>query len=518
MRLTTLPLGALNIGPRVLNQLAATGFHCVGDLVHLAADQLSQQACIMTSSAGKVLDALREVANGARDPTSPGARTMDEELAEILQRTGIRDGDRAIRILESLYGLTGSTSMTLEAIGVELGVTRERVRQIRSQTEDEIWRVLRWYNASSLAAARAAVLAKGGVASLANIASAVEERVSAGRYDPHAYVKWIIEQAHDPTLTVTRGTAVVGPPLGMPCFSQIVEVVQHLLWEHHLLTPEAAAEYITETMGEMNPVYARHYATEILSRIGTQILPGHFSTQPWSRADWAEYVLKLAGRASHFSSIAARVRELTGMGFSDAGFNSVLNSDERFVRVGAGDFLLASSGVQPYGRFDEVIERYLRAAGVPVREDQIADELLRSYTVTRSTVSTMLRVNDRCFTHFGGGYWGLADLQYLTDLVLERQVLGCLQSNDEGMSVGEIRQWLLDRTKGALCPPTTSLELTLYLCPRIRRFGNSAPARFKLATALNQAHAPWPEAQTDLEIDTPLEDPLIRLKAIADLL
>jgi hypothetical protein len=517
-RLTALPLQALDIGPRLLNQLAAMGFHCVRDIINLEADELSHRASISLSAAGLVLSTVREIADGARDPTNSVARTLREELDEIVAHTRPRDGDRAISILERLYGLTGAPPMTLEAIGVELGVTRERVRQIRCKTEEEICEVLRWYHSQSLAAVRESVLEQGGLASLPSLASVVEKRLSPGRYDPKAYVKWIIEQAHDPTLTFTSGAEVVGPPLGVAGFHRIVDVIESLLTDHMLLTFEAAAECIAERLEEVQPAYSRHYAEIVLPKIGHRIRPGQFSAHPWSRADWAEYVLKLDGSPLHFSVIAARVQELTDMSFKDAGFNTVLNSDERFVRVGAGDFVLASSGVQPYGRFDEVIARYLRAADLPVHEDTIADDLLQSYTVTRSTVTAMLHINDQCFQHFGGGYWGLADLQYPSDPVLERQVLECLQSHEHGLSVGQIRQWLLDRTRGALCPSTTALELTLYLCPKVRRFGTSAPARFRIATGPGQASALERNLEAGSVSGTRSHDPLSRLKEIADLL
>lgn len=516
-RLTSVPLQALDIGRRLLNQLASMGFHCVRDIINLEADELSHRASISLSAAGLVLSTIGEIADGARDPTNSVARTLREELDEIVAHTRPRDGDRAISILERLYGLTGNSPMTLEAIGAELGVTRERVRQIRSKTEEEICDVLRWYHAQSLAAARESVLEQGGLASLTSLASAVEKRLSPGRYDLESYVKWVIEQANDPTLTFTSGAEVVGPPLGVASFRRIVDVVESLLTEHMLLTGEAAAECIAERLKEVQPAYSRHYAEILLSKIGHEVRPGQFSAHPWSRADWAEYVLKLDGSPLHFSVIAARVQEFTDMSFKDAGFNTVLNSDERFVRVGAGDFVLASSGVQRYGRFDEVIARYLRAADSPVHEDTIADDLLQSYTVTRSTVTAMLRMNDQCFQHFGGGYWGLANLTYPSDPILERQVLDCLQSHEQGMSVAQIRQWLLNRTGGTLCPSTTSLELALYLCPKVRRFGTSAPARFRIEAGRSQiAHeggveaGPGPSPRSD--------DPLSRLKEIAALL
>jgi RNA polymerase primary sigma factor len=48
----------------------------------------------------------------------------------------ILDGlpDRERRILELRFGLTGEEPMTLEDVGKQLGVTRERIRQMELKT------------------------------------------------------------------------------------------------------------------------------------------------------------------------------------------------------------------------------------------------------------------------------------------------------------------------------------------------------------------------------------------------
>ena len=49
-----------------------------------------------------------------------------------------RLNDRERRILVSRYGLNGSSEMTLEQLGRELGITKERVRQIESRAQEKL--------------------------------------------------------------------------------------------------------------------------------------------------------------------------------------------------------------------------------------------------------------------------------------------------------------------------------------------------------------------------------------------
>jgi RNA polymerase primary sigma factor len=46
--------------------------------------------------------------------------------------------DRERRILVNRYGLGGAGELTLEQLGRELGITKERVRQIESRAQDKL--------------------------------------------------------------------------------------------------------------------------------------------------------------------------------------------------------------------------------------------------------------------------------------------------------------------------------------------------------------------------------------------
>jgi RNA polymerase primary sigma factor len=72
------------------------------------------------------------IEDGAQDaPLEVVSSTMREaDLADALRTLQWRER----RVLELRYGLSSGEPMTLEAIGSEVGVTRERVRQIESRT------------------------------------------------------------------------------------------------------------------------------------------------------------------------------------------------------------------------------------------------------------------------------------------------------------------------------------------------------------------------------------------------
>ena len=54
---------------------------------------------------------------------------LKEKISEVLSTLAIRER----RVLELRFGLTDGKSRTLEEVGKEFGVTRERIRQIEAK-------------------------------------------------------------------------------------------------------------------------------------------------------------------------------------------------------------------------------------------------------------------------------------------------------------------------------------------------------------------------------------------------
>jgi RNA polymerase primary sigma factor len=103
----------------------------VEEILELGREPVSLETPVGAGDGGdsRLADFIEDEQTGAPlDLVSQGMREQDlEEALRSLQW-------RERRVLELRYGLSSGEPMTLEAIGSEVGVTRERVRQIESRT------------------------------------------------------------------------------------------------------------------------------------------------------------------------------------------------------------------------------------------------------------------------------------------------------------------------------------------------------------------------------------------------
>jgi RNA polymerase primary sigma factor len=100
----------------------------IEELLKLARETVSLEAPMGDADAS-LADFLED------DPTrQPEAVAAEKIMKEDLARTLAGLPDRERRIIELRYGLSGHEPMTLEQVGQEFGVTRERIRQMEIKT------------------------------------------------------------------------------------------------------------------------------------------------------------------------------------------------------------------------------------------------------------------------------------------------------------------------------------------------------------------------------------------------
>jgi RNA polymerase primary sigma factor len=100
----------------------------VAKTMSISQTHLSLDAPLTPGEDNKLLDYLPDTQNPGPDDEI-FERALTESIAEVLGRLK----EREARILKLYFGLDGQDPMTLEEIGSQLGITRERVRQIKEK-------------------------------------------------------------------------------------------------------------------------------------------------------------------------------------------------------------------------------------------------------------------------------------------------------------------------------------------------------------------------------------------------
>ena len=102
----------------------------VGDILKLGQEPVSLETPVGGEEGDAALGDFIEDTLWQRPHETVAAQLRDHDLSKALEGLPWRER----RVLELRYGLAGDGPMTLEDIGAEVGVTRERVRQIESKT------------------------------------------------------------------------------------------------------------------------------------------------------------------------------------------------------------------------------------------------------------------------------------------------------------------------------------------------------------------------------------------------
>jgi RNA polymerase primary sigma factor len=110
----------------------------IAKTMSISQGHLSLDAPMSAGEDSKLLDYLADTVN-----PSPDELTFEKALTEAIEESLSDLKEREARILRLYFGLDGSEPMTLEEIGELLGITRERVRQIKEKALSRLRHVSR---------------------------------------------------------------------------------------------------------------------------------------------------------------------------------------------------------------------------------------------------------------------------------------------------------------------------------------------------------------------------------------
>ena len=334
------------------------------------------------------------------------AKSVTKELLNSLP-------DRARRVLTDRFGLlSGGKGRTLEAIGKEYGITRERIRQIESSgiasvRDSGVYQ----QHTKALEELKKAIDELGGVLSevtiLAEIPKKDEERnhilflLNVGHHfgdrretgDFHR--RWHVDQS-----------------LAQSVEDALLKLYESI--EPMALLPED--EFIDEFSKYLKDAGVKNRDRETLLRwLGLSKRLGRNPLGEWGRTesphvrikntrDFAYLTLKRHGSPMHFTEVAKGIQDLFKKPAHPATTHNELIKDGRFVLVGRGLYALKEWGYAP-GVVREVIRGVLERDGALTR-DEIIERVKRERYVKDATIVVNLQHSE--FKRDGEGKYVLA--------------------------------------------------------------------------------------------------------------
>lgn len=342
----------------------------------------------------------------------------DFEPKTIVERILARLKEREKQIITKRHGLLGSPMFTLEAIGKELKLTRERVRQIEKQLLQDLKKQVKELehfqkhagNLRSIVSDRGGVMAEVDLLETLGVKAVAEANAVRFLLLLTGDLEKITKNKH-----IKDGWKTLGFDAGV--FGEFLDNASELLrttGKPHaladLLKLIKASSFYQKYQGILTEQVIENYLT-VASSMGKNPL-GEYGFIHWSSivpkdvGDRAFLALRHKGAPMHYRKIADLINDLN---FSShkahpETVHNELIKDPRFILVGRGTYALAEWGYTS-GTVSEVIEQILRVSGVPVSREEIISEVLRRRMVKRNTILVSLANRSKFKKDGQGGYF-----------------------------------------------------------------------------------------------------------------
>lgn len=306
--------------------------------------------------------------------------------------------ERSAEIVKKRFGISGKKPETLEKIGMEHGITRERVRQIISDT---LQKISKGEGKDILKEAEdriiLAIEKNNGIIEESELVKKLSGNDSR---EANAIIFFGISSGKIKSAE-ERGLFRKSWVVAGDVVNKVKEIeglaVEIFQKEKKLLNGEDLAEKITEKNGNFSKIQALNYLDILVkvkkNQFGKWGLSGWEEISPKGTREKIYIILKEKKEPLHFTRIAELIDEygLSGKKAHPQTVHNELIKDSRFVLVGRGIYALKEWGYQR-GTVKEVLEEILKNSRKPLAKDEILAEALKLRKVKKATV--MINLND----------------------------------------------------------------------------------------------------------------------------
>lgn len=318
---------------------------------------------------------------------------------------------RTKNIIIKRFGLDGQEKQTLEQIGRQYGITRERVRQIQSAVLREFKKSQKIKYLESLEEQLKSLLQKNGYAMKhQSLVKSFKEKINDPKlHENHLeFVLTLSPHFEDiPEDEINqRGWKTKNISNDIP--EKVVKIFCDILQKEKKPLPEDHAVTVVLNHNQVKNLSKEAKTREaILSyfNLSKKILKNPFGE--WGLAQWSEIlprgvkdkaylVLKKAGRPLHFREITKLINE-KGFSKRPANVQTVHNElikDKRFVLVGRGIYALSEWGYRP-GTVIDVVSAVLKEAKKALNREEIVKRVLKQRKVKKNTIILALQNKEK---------------------------------------------------------------------------------------------------------------------------
>lgn len=304
---------------------------------------------------------------------------------------------RSRDVIARRFGLKGGEGETLEAIGKEYGITRERVRQIESATKRTVAN-LREQILPAAAYFDQMFSEHGGVMAERQAVDVAQQDASQVRFYLHVLPEYRYITGHElfhPHWHSQRHPHEQAKKI-VQCACEVLEKRKAPLKETEMLA------VLRESLSQPDITSPQIAAALIASQPIEQTVFQEWGLTAWPEVsprgvgDKAYAVLRREGKPAHFKEIATKITE-SHFDEKQANAQTVHNElikDERFVLVGRGLYGLREWGYMP-GTVADVLEAIIRQADAPLSREELVEGVLKQRLVKKNTILLGLQNSKR---------------------------------------------------------------------------------------------------------------------------